>query len=136
MIDINKNPSKKELAWFGLLFLLFFGIVGGLITWRFDGLNVAIVLWSVAGVITAAYYLVPPMRRTLYLGWMYAVYPLGWLMSHLLLGLIYYVMFTAVGMIMRLIRRDPMHRKFDRAATTYWTEHDPGGDPGRYFRQF
>ena len=34
MISINLNPSRRELRWFGLLVLLFFGLIGGLVLWR------------------------------------------------------------------------------------------------------
>jgi hypothetical protein len=136
IIEINRNPSRRELAWFGALFMLFFAIIGGVIAWRFSGIAVAKWMWGIAALITAVYYALPPVRRPLYLGWMYAAYPIGWVISHVLLALIYYLVFTPIGFIMRSIGHDPLSRKYDRAASTYWIEHRPGGDPARYFRQF
>lgn len=72
----------------------------------------------------------------LYTGWMYAALPIGWSISHALLALIYYAVLTPIGLVMRLLGNDPMQRRLDRAATTYWSEHRPPADPKRYFRQF
>jgi hypothetical protein len=67
---------------------------------------------------------------------MYAAYPIGWVMSHVLLGIIYYGLFTPVGRLMRLFGYDPMERRFDGAAASYWVEREPIRDPSSYFRQF
>ena len=139
MIEINKNPSKRELMWFGVLFALFFALIGGLVWWKCDSPSGAWSIWWTAAGVVAVYYVVPPLRKWLYLGWMYAAFPIGWTISHVVLALVYYLVFTPIGLIMRLLGHDPLHRKFDRQATTYWTPHDPSGEAragGRYFRQF
>ena len=136
LIELKKNPSRRELLWFGALFALFFGLIGGLIWWKFKAPVVAYVLWSVAAVITLLFYALSPIRKPLYLGWMYVTFPIGWVISHVLMALIYYLVFTPIGLAMRLFGRDPMLRRVDRGAPSYWIEHDASGDPARYFRQF
>ena len=39
-------------------------------------------------------------------GWMYAFLPLGMVMSFLLLAVIYFLVFTPLGLVMRLVGRD------------------------------
>jgi hypothetical protein len=136
MIEINKNPSKKDLAWFGLIGLAFFGLMGLTVLHKTHSLRSAATVWFVAGGVVAIYYAVPPLRKPIYLGWMYAVYPLGWVMSHILLALVFFGVFAPVALLMRLLSRDPLGIKLDRSASTYWTPHDPGTDPDRYFEQF
>ncbi len=136
LIALNKNPSRRELFIFGALFALFFGLIGGLIWWRFQAPTVAYVLWSVAAFITILFYAVRPIRKPIYLAWIHLAFPIGWVISHVAMALIYYLVFTPIGLIMRLFGRDPMERRFDRAAESYWIEHQPSGDPARYFRQF
>ena len=119
-----------------MLFGLFFAIIGSIVRWKFGAPGVSTVLWIGAAVIVTAYYAVPPMRRPLYLGWMYGAMPIGWTVTHVMLALIYYLLFTPIGLIMRALGRDSMERRIDRQAKTYWIEHRPGKDVGRYFRQF
>ena len=136
LIQINKNPSRRDLAWFGLVLGLFFALVGGLIYWRTGAAQVAAILWVAAAAIVAVYYAVPPARRWIYLGWMYAAFPIGWTISHLILALTYYLVITPIGLAMRLCGYDPMERKLDRQAATYWKPHRQDDDVKRYFRQF
>ncbi len=136
VISINKTPSKRDLAWFGLTFLSFFGLIGLVVWWRAGSLRAAVILWAAAGAVTAVYYAVPPCRRAIYLGWMYAAFPIGWIISHLVLATVYYLVLTPTGLLMRLFGRDPMHRKFAPQATTYWIPVKPEPDKRRYFRQF
>jgi Saxitoxin biosynthesis operon protein SxtJ len=135
MIQINKNPSRKELALFGLLCLVFFGLVGLSALHKSHSLHSAAVIWIVAAIAIAIYFAIPPLQRPVYLGWMYAAYPIGWVISHLLLIVAFFGVFTPVGILMRLMSRDPLAKNFDRSASTYWLPHDPGTDPDRYFRQ-
>jgi hypothetical protein len=62
--------------------------------------------------------------------------PIGWVISHLILLATYYLVFTPVGLLMRLVGYDPLNRRFDRAAKSYWTQHDSGVETARYFKQY
>jgi hypothetical protein len=134
VIDINKNPSARELRWFGIMLAVFLAIVGYLF-WRAESARVATIIWGVGAALTLVYAAVKPARRFVYLGWIYAAYPIGWTVSHLLLGAIYYLVVTPIGLLLRMTGRDPLERAFDRSAPTYWTPHNPGSDVSRYFKQ-
>ena len=88
------------------------------------------------GVLTLLFYAIPPIRLPFYIGWMYAFFPLGWLLSHVILALVYYLALLPVGLIMRMVGYDPLHRKFDRQAESYWIPKRDAPDVSRYFRQF
>jgi hypothetical protein len=136
MIAINRNPSSRDLKWFGLLLLLFFGILGAIARWRFGAETGSLRLWSVGAALCAIYYAAPPLRRGMFLAWMYAAYPLGWTISHLLLLIVYYLILTPIGLLLRVAGRDPMERGFDRQAQSYWVPGSTRADSARYFRQF
>jgi hypothetical protein len=57
--------------------------------------------------------------------------------SPILLGLVFYLVFTPMGILMRLTGRDPMRRKWEKSAPTYWIEaaSDPA-NPGGMRDQF
>ncbi len=136
VIEINKNPSARELRVFGLLLAVFAGLIGALLFWKWGQPRAGRIVWIAGAAVVAVYFAIPPVRRLLYLGWMYAAFPIGFVVSHVILAAIFYLVFTPIGLLMRLVGYDPMHRRFDRGATSYWTEHDPHKDPARYFRQF
>ena len=135
LIEINKNPSLRELRWFGLLFLLFWGIVGGIVYVSAESFAVTVSIWLVALAVVVLYYLIPALRRPLYLGWLYAAFPIGWVVSHFVMVITFYLVVTPIGLLMRLLGRDPMKRRLDESAETYWVAHSQRRAE-RYFRQF
>ena len=136
VIEINTNPSRRDLLWFGLLLPVFLAIVGTLIWRRTGSLAAGTAVWTLGGIASALYALWPAGRRRIYVGWMYAVYPIGWAVSHVLLGVVYFVVITPIGLALRLLRHDPLKRAFDRTATSYWVRHNPADRVERYLRQF
>ncbi|HEY2773377.1 MAG TPA: SxtJ family membrane protein [Candidatus Binatia bacterium] len=134
-MEINWNPTRKELRQFGFLCLGFFGLIaagryhrGGLTT----SVEVFAALAAAGGILGAA---APQLLKRVYVGWMVAVFPIGWTVSHLLLGFIYFFVLTPVGIVIRLLGHDPMNRSFDRSAQSYWIIHEQA-PVARYFRQF
>ncbi len=135
LIEINKDPSPRDLRWFGVLGALFFALLGGVVYLR-GSAHVATLLWEIGLGFFIIYYAVRRLQKPIFLGWIHAVFPIGWLISHLVLGITYYLVLTPIGLIMRLTGRDPLRRRLVREAESYWVKHRPAGDPARYFRQF
>lgn len=136
LLEIHRNPSRRELSWFGLLVLLFFGLVGGLVLWRSGSLTAAVTVWSIGGLLALVYYAVRPLRLAMFRGWMVAAYPIGFVISHLVLAMVFFLVITPIGLVMRLVGRDPMTRKFDRTAASYWVRRKTEAKAESYFRQF
>jgi hypothetical protein len=137
MIPINWKPSARELRWFAGLLIPFFGIIAGL-WWRRSGQTTGPALMAgVAFAIGLVGLVAPTAIRAIYVAWMIAVWPIGWVVSHVLLAVIFFGVITPIGLILRAIGRDPMCKKFDRSAKTYWiTRPAEEVDPQQYFRQF
>jgi len=136
LVVVNKNPSPRELKWFGVIVVAFGGLVSGMLYLKFRW---PVASWIPVGgaiAVAAVYYAVPAARRPIYLAWMYAFLPVGMVMSFLLLAAIYFLVFTPIGLVMRLVGRDRVPRQFDRQATTYWVKRPPARPPESYFRQF
>ena len=136
MLTIDRNPPKERLRSFGVLLAMFVPLFGALVWWRTGKVETATTIWIAGGVLTAIYWLAPPIRRLVYVGWMYAAFPIGWTVSHLLMAVIFYGVITPIGWIMRAGGRDPLRRTFDRSAGTYWVPHERSDDISRYFRQY
>jgi hypothetical protein len=136
VIELTGRPSRHDLRWFGFIVPVFFAVVGSIAGFRFDAFGTAYVLWGLGAILTVVYVAVRPLRIPFYLGWMRLFFPLGFAVSHLVLILLYYGVVTPIAVMMRLVGYDPLRRKRDRRASTYWVEHRTGGDPSRYLRQF
>jgi len=62
---------------------------------------------------------------------------LGKVVSPIALGILFYVVITPMGAVMRLTGKDPLRLKFDAAKDSYWIRRDPPGPaPGSMTNQF
>ena len=136
LLTIDRNPSRERLRSFGVLLAIFVPLFGALVWWRTGRVAAAETIWIAGGGLAAIYWLAPPIRRLVYVGWMYAAFPIGWTVSHLLMAVIYYLAVTPIALIIRAMGRDPLNRRFDRSAKTYWMTHERSDDISRYFRQY
>jgi hypothetical protein len=136
LIRLSKMPSRRELAWFGVLWLVFFGTVGAVLLWHGRPLILAAGVWLAAVLVPVMGWLVPGLMRLIYLGMWFAGFPVGFVLSYALLAAVYYFVLTPVGLLLRIVGRDPMHRRFDAQADSYWVPRKPDDDIDRYFRQW
>ncbi|MFQ5732576.1 MAG: SxtJ family membrane protein [Planctomycetaceae bacterium] len=136
MIEINFNPSRRDLRIFCGLLIVFVAGVGAWLHWRHAQTALGTTVLAVGSVIAIAGLFVPAFARWVYVGWMVAVFPIGWVVSHLLLAIVFYLVFAPFGLVMRAFGRDPMTRKFDPDAESYWVPREGPAKPEQYFRQF
>ena len=86
--------------------------------------------------IGAVLWIVPQIAKPFYLAWYFIACCMGIVISNLLIATFYYLVITPTGLIMRALGRDPMKRKWDPNAKTYWEDTEKDIAPERYFRQF
>lgn len=135
LIEINKDPSRRELLFFGAVFPLFFGAIGAVVLYATDSWAVPQVLWGVASAVTVLFFAVKPLRLPIYLGWLYLAFPIGWAVSHALMLVTYYLVLTPLALALRLTGRDALKRRYDTSASSYFVAHPPT-EVSRYFKQF
>ncbi len=78
----------------------------------------------------------PSAVRWIFVSWMVAAFPIGWLLSSLMLLLMFYGIITPVAVLCRLLGRDLLRRRPDPHATTFWTPKQTPHDVRSYFRQY
>jgi hypothetical protein len=135
MIRIERNPSRRQLLLFGISWPVVFGLLGGLAWWKTGSLDGAGTFWAIAA-IPAIRIVWPGGLRLFYVLVSYATFPIGFVASYVILAVIYYLVLTPTGLILRLRGHDPMQRRFDRNVRTYWTPREEEDAHERYFRQF
>ncbi len=136
MIDLNLNPSRKDLRWFAVLQLAFFSLIAALAYRKGASATTMVAIIAASALVGVAGLIWTPLLRWIYVGWMIAVYPIGWVVSYVILSVIYFGVFTPLGILVHLVSGDSMHCKFDKAAKTYWIRRAPDQTVQRYFRQF
>ena len=88
------------------------------------------------GAVFAALAVVSPRAlRFVYLGMTLAVFPIGLVVSELILLSVFVLVFTPLALVFRWIGRDALDRTIDRDAESYWRPKQSPSDPRSYFRQ-
>lgn len=136
LLHINQHPSRRDLLWFGGLLVAFLVGLGAWAKWRWQAETFALGLWLAAAAVGTAYFALPAFRRPCYLGFSYATAPIGWVVSLVMMLLVYYVVLTPIGIMLRLMGHDPMTRKWDRSSSSYWVARPEKPRDSRYFRQY
>ncbi len=133
LLDIHSAPSTAMRRWFGLslaVLLLFFAYLI-----RQSLPSVTIALSVVAVVITLVYYSIPATQLLVIRTWQHLTFPIAWLMSHLLLGSVFFVLLLPMAIIARLLGYDPLQLKRSGQSTN-WIARSEQRDTSRYFKQF
>ncbi len=134
--DIQFHPPSKTLRQFAGLWL---ACLGGLAAW--EGIvrrhtPLAFALAGLALSIGPLGLIWPRIVRPIYVAWMVLAFPIGWTVSQIIVVLLFYGLFTPIGLFFRLIGRDALHRARQEGLETYWSPKASPMDPRRYFKQF
>lgn len=118
---------------FGIVMAAFFALVG-----LFPLLHGGHVRWWALGVAAAfvacaLFWTVPlrPLNRL----WIKFGLLLSRIISPVILALLFYVTFTPIGLLMRAFGKDPMRRRRNKSATSYWIPRDPPGPAPETMKQ-
>lgn len=121
MRSMNSNSTKKDLRQFGITLGIILGVFGGLhflkshpSAWKwFCGTGAVSLLLGVVcpGVLGPAFRVFTKVAHAI-----------GWFNTRVILVLVYYLLVTPTGLIMRLFGKDPLDRKIDRKCQSYWIE--------------
>jgi hypothetical protein len=126
MIAADWLPTHRKLRQFSAALLVVAVVVA--LRRGVDG-------WSIAaGVVAFAGLVWPAAARPLYLTLTVVSLPIGWLVSHILLRVIYYLVLTPVALVLRVFGRDPLALR-RRDAASHWEPFRQGEDIESYFRQ-
>jgi len=135
VISIQWNPERKQLRQFaGIWFPAFCALVGWSIARKTGHWHDVEVGWIVVGVISILGLVFPPIIRPIFVGLILLTYPIGWVVSHVLLGLIFYGIVTPIGIILRLTGHDPLQINAP-LGNSLWKSPTGKTDPASYLRQ-
>jgi hypothetical protein len=126
-----QRNSAKELRSFGLIVGAAFGLIG---LWPPVFRHQHVRPWAllVAGLLGSAALLSPRLLQPVFKVWMWGGFVLSWINTRIILSIVFYVVFTPVGFVMRLIRKDPMKLHPQPDAESYRTLKQPR--PGSHLK--
>lgn len=137
--EIKKEspPSGTKVArQFGVVGVFFFGILAALLylrdrhtgTYIFGGLSAFFILIR---------FVATPLLMPVFKGWTAVAMVLNRISTAILLSIVYFLVFTPMGLLMRLFGKDPMKRRRDPKAPSYWDPRPESSfDKKRYEQRF
>ena len=117
---------------FGFVFAVVCAVVAGTQLWM--GSRSFWPWLAVSGAFMLVALLIPRLLHPLNILW----FKFGMLLHHIVtpvvLGLMFFVVFTPIGLWMRLIKKRPLNLQFNPHAKTYWIYRKPPGPPPESFK--
>jgi hypothetical protein len=138
MIAINRHPSARQLWWFAGLWLPLTGATAGrLLLSRAHTPRAAIAIWIATVIATLASLVSRAVARNVFVALSYVTFPIGLVVSWTALAVLYFIVLTPLGLVMRLSGRDPLALTRSDNTPSYWrTREQDGSDRRGVFRQF
>ena len=127
------DNEKRDIR---IVFLIFSAILV-VFTWRYYPSILSYVLMGLTLLILPIVAFSPIILRPVFKLWLKVAHAIGWFNTQLLLSIVFILIFTPTGLVMRLLQKDLMKRKM-LAEKTYWEPYELEGlkDKSRYERQF
>ena len=116
------NASRKEVRKFGITFSILSISLAAFLLYKGNDLWMLFLGGAVFFLLTGLF--VYAILKPIYVGWMTFAFALGWVNTRIILGVVFYVVFTPAGLLLRLLGKDLLGLRFDRHAATYWIKRN------------
>ena len=115
----SSSTDRRQLVTFGVTMAVALALLTLVRIWRRGLDEVAVFVMITAALFALTAFLTPQTLAPIHRWWMRLAEALGWINTRILLILIFYLVVTPLGLLMRLFRRAPL----DMARRdSYWTE--------------
>ncbi len=112
------KSDKGELKKFGVTIAIALALLGGLFLWRKGSGGLYFFIFS--AVFLGLALIFPVVLKPVQKVWMTAAVILGWMMTRLILSILFYLVLTPIGTIARVCGRTRLDVRYSRDATSYW----------------
>ncbi len=121
---MNEAVTNKTLRDFGLL-IGGAALVYALWPLVFRGEDMRLWAAGLGAVIGATGLVAPAILKHPYRGWMVVGHALGWMNTRIILGALYYGLVVPMGLVMKIMGRDPMRRALVPGMESYRVVREP-----------
>ena len=129
-------PDNRMLRQFAALWIAFFAAVAVAQEFYHHRHVLALVLGILAATVGLIGLLWPRVIKPIFVGWMVLVFPIGWIISQTILAIVFYLIFSPIASLFRIIGRDALALKPRRNLASYWILKPKPKDKSEYLRQF
>jgi drug/metabolite transporter (DMT)-like permease len=133
--DIQFSPSDRTLRQFAGIFLVVFGTLAVVEATLRHRPQLALVYGVLALVVGSLGLIWPRAIRPVFVAWSVVAFPIGWLVSTVTLGVLFYGLFTPIGLVFRAFGRDLLARRRTPNVQSYWRPKPAARTSREYFRQ-
>ena len=133
--DHSVSTSNRTLRQFAVLWFVFLGGLACLEGFGRERWTASYVLGGFAVTVGLVGLVSPQTIRPLFVGLTAITYPIGWVVSKVLLLTIFYGVFTPVALLFKVIGRDALARRPQPGKETYWLPKASARDIHSYFHQ-
>ena len=134
MLTPDWHPGPRQLRQFGVGVLVLLAGFAGSLWYRSGSLRAGVIPAILGAAVCLIGLLFPFALRPVYRLLALVALPIGWVVSELVLRIVFYVVLTPLGVLFRIMGRDALHLR-RRDASTYWWETKREKEPSSYFRQ-
>ena len=119
MLETLKNieSNKKDLQKFGILLGTVLVIISTFFFWQEKSYKILLTIGTTMFVLAN---MRPVLLKPIYRVWMALSTILGWVMTRLVLAMLFYVVVTPIGLILRFFGKDFLDSKLNVSKKTYW----------------
>lgn len=145
LVHIDLSPDEATLRQFGWIGLVGFAGLAALAWFELLVFSVGLGSWrepvsyGLAGLglwCAAAGLLFPRANKPVFVALSIVAYPIGFVLSYVIMAFLFFGMLAPVGLFFRLTGRDVLHRRFEPELDSYWSDPRPRRGKDSYFRQF
>lgn len=130
-IDHSDEAVKKTGITVGVILILI-----SMLLW-YLGKTLFVYFSSIGGLFVILAFIAIPVLRPFHKLWMMLALAMGFVMSRVILTILYYLILTPIGLIAKLVGKKFMPLGFDKSAATYWEKREnPVKQQIDYERQF
>jgi hypothetical protein len=128
------NKDRRRLRNFGIVMAVVLSIIGSVLLWNDNPAGINIII--IAGVFLFCGFAFPVLLYPIEWLWMKLAAALGYIMTRLILIIVYYLVVTSIGLLRQLFSKDPLEIKFNKEAESYWKPVDPKGSKSRPYKPY
>ena len=130
----NIKSDKSALRTFGITFGLILMIIAGFLFWK--GKEIFYIFFTLGVALCFLGFTIPYFLKPIYWIWMIFATILGWVMTRVILSLLFYVILTPIGLIARLFGKQFVELRWDKSQESYWNYRSSIPVTGDYEKQF